>query len=206
MQQRNRLPAVERRRQIAATALRILAAQGAKHLTAAALARDVGITDGAIFRHFKNMDEVVEAAIDLFEAELETTFPADDGEPLERLRHFVVQRLHLVRRQPQLMRLAFNDRLADAAGDARRERIFRIVGRSTRFVHECLCAARASGELATTASPTILVWTVVGVIRGAAGGGPLNVPGDHDLQLATPEAVWSALETLLQGTSTHPTT
>jgi AcrR family transcriptional regulator len=198
-----RLPAAERRRQIADAALAILATHGARRLTAAALASEVGITDGAIFRHFKNKDEIIEAALDRFEAALESTFPADDGEPLARLRLFVVQRLALVRRQPQLMRLAFNDRLAEAAGEARRDRIGRIVGRSTRFVHECLCAAQASGAIRSTASPTILVWTVVGVIRGAGGDGPLNVPGEPELQHASPEAVWTALETLLQVTSPH---
>jgi AcrR family transcriptional regulator len=192
-----RLPTAERRRQIAEAALRILSSRGASRLTAAALAREVGITDGAIFRHYKNKEEIVDAAIELFETTLKASLPPATGEPLTRLREFVIQRLTLVRRHPELMRLAFNDRLAEAAGESRSARVAAVVGRSAGFVHECIVEAQARGEIAHHLSPTILVWMVIGVIRGAARGGPQNVPGEQELQQSPPDVVWSQLEPLL---------
>lgn len=193
MTRSQRLPTLERRRQIAEAALRILATRGASRLTAAGLAEEVGLTDGAIFRHFRNKEEIVAAAIELFESTLDDSLPADEGPPVERLREFVVRRLTLVRRKPELMRLAFNDRLAEAAGEPLAARVGSVVGRSARFVHDCIVEAQALGDIPADRSPTMLVWMIIGVIRGAAHGGPHNVPGDEALHACPPEDVWSQL-------------
>lgn len=167
----------ERRQQIAEAALHILASRGVRSLTSAALAEEVGISDGAIFRHFRDLNEVVVAAIDVFEAAFEETFPpsaADDGEgarasdPLEQLGSFLQKRIALVRKQPDLLRLAFNDRLAEAAGPLGAVRVKSMVDRSLTFIHRCLSDAQAAGSIDPGVPPALLVWMIVGVVQGAA--------------------------------------
>lgn len=193
-----RLPTIERRRQIAEAALRIIADRGVRRLTAAALAEEVGIADGTIFRHFATMDEVALAAIERFEERLESTFPPETLPPLERLGAFFTARLALVRADPTVLRLAFNDRLAEAAGDEGAARVGRVVVRSMAFVHRCLAEARERGEIPGDASPSLLLWMVVGAIRGAAGAGV--PPGVEARPLAgrSPAAVWRELERFLR--------
>ena len=201
-----RLPTEQRQRQIAEAALRIVAEHGVHRLTAAALAAEVGIADGTIFRHFRNKEEIVHAAIDLFEKALESTFPPPTEDPLERLGSFMVGRLELVREHPEFLRLAFNDRLAEAAGEKGAHRIEGLVGRSVAFVRQCLEEAQNRGQVTREAPPMLLVWMVIGVIRGAATGGPLLATVEKDLPGASPTQVWKALERFLRNTTTEKKT
>ena len=99
---RRRFPAAERKRQIAQAALTLLGRRGARGLTAAELARAVGVTDATLFRHFASMEEIVDAAIALVEAELTPAPPDLEQEPLEELGHFVVARIAQWQRRPEL--------------------------------------------------------------------------------------------------------
>lgn len=196
-----RLPTAERQRQIAEAALRIISTQGVRRLTAAALAEEVGIADGTIFRHFKDKEAIVSAAIDLFEAALEGTFPPKEGEPLERLGSFLQNRLALVRKNPELLRLAFNDRLAEAAGDDGAARVERLVERSVTLVHECLAEAQGRGQITRETPVMLLVWMVIGVVRGASTTGTHYVMARTALSAASPKKVWAILERFLRGTA-----
>ena len=196
-----RLPTAQRRRQIAEAALRILSKQGVHRLTAAALAGQVGIADGTIFRHFGNKEEIVDAAIDLFQEAMEGTFPPEGGDPLGRLGLFFVNRLALVRKNPEILRLAFNDRLAEAAGKEGAERVSLLVKRSVAFVHECLVEAQARGEVTRDTPAEMLTWMVVGVIRGSSTGEQGRTPGKGDHPGTSPEHAWKELEIFLRSTT-----
>ena len=59
-----------RRHQIVQTARKIVATQGMVFLTIQELARDVGVSEGAIYRHFKSKDEILLVLIDDIERAL----------------------------------------------------------------------------------------------------------------------------------------
>ena len=114
---RKRLTGETRRQQIAEAALRIIAARGHGRLTAAELAREVGIADGTLFRHFKDMREIVALAVDTLRQLLLQDFPPPAGAPpLERLEQFVLSRVRLAQARPELYALAWGGRLAEATG------------------------------------------------------------------------------------------
>jgi AcrR family transcriptional regulator len=187
--QRNRLSADERRGQIARAVLEIVATEGAQKLTAAEIARRVGVSDAALFRHFNDKAAIVAAAIETFEGMLFEDFPPAGSDPLDRLRVFFIQRVGLVRRFPVIMRLAFGDRLAAAAGAEGVERVRSIVERSVGFVRNCLTEARDQGLVDSDISTDVLTWAFMG-IRGAAL--------DARKRRATPEQLWKDLEQLLK--------
>lgn len=170
-------------------------------MTAAALASEVGIADGTIFRHFANMEEIVHAAIDLFEATLEDSYPPVDDEPMERLGAFFVQRLTLVRKNPELLRLAFNDRLAEAAGESGAARVERTVERSVAFVHDSLKDAQSDGLVTRDVPTMLLVWMVIGVVRGAATARARGAAPGKALSNASPRRLWTVLERFLRSTA-----
>jgi len=199
-----RLPTAERRLQIAEAALHIIATTGVHGLTAMALANRVGIADGTIFRHFKHKQEIVDAAIDLFEARLAGSFPDLGGEPLERLGAFIVKRLTLVRKTPALVRLAFNDRLAEAAGKRGAERVQKLVAQSLKFVHDCLEEAQAKGQIATATPTMLLVWMVTGVVQGVSSNASQHMTQGQALATTPATEIWANMERVLRDSVEEP--
>jgi AcrR family transcriptional regulator len=187
---RERLSGVERRTQIAEVALRLIARDGASALTAAALAGELGLSDAALFRHYTSMEAIVDAAIERFDELLAESLVRPEPQPLDALRGFFVHRLQLVRARPEVLRLAFNDRLADAAGRNGARRVQAMVTRSQAFVRDRLAQAQKAGEVRGDIPVEMLAWAVFGFIRGAAL-----------TSLAPPRSaisdVWAALATLI---------
>ncbi len=127
-----------RKRQIADAALKIIAEQGLARFTTAAIAQEVGITEGAIFRHFPSKEAIVLAAIDRIEELFEEGAPPDEGVPLERLRRFVEHRVRVVRENGGIPRLVFSDELSLAAGEAGSAKVAAIRKRAAATIRRCL--------------------------------------------------------------------
>lgn len=162
------MPTSERREQLAAAALRILADRGFAALTAKNLGNEVGITDGAVFKHFSDKEAIVEAAIDMFEELLRIPAISNTIPPMERLRTFFVGRLSLMRDRPEILELAFTRRLESAEGAPGVARVRRTMHSSITFIRTCLREAQRRGEIGTRASAVVLTWMVQGVLQGSA--------------------------------------
>jgi len=186
----SRKPTEIRRAEIADAAMRVIAAQGARQFTARALAREVGITDGALFRHFASMEEIVAAVVERIEAVLFAgTLPAQ-ADPIARLGAFVRERVGVLVEHPHVARLLFSDQLAQLGGVEAARRIEGFKARTRRFIGGCLEEARRAGLLADALGPREAAVIVQGSVFALGHGGATE---------QTTKAVWRALETLLRG-------
>ena len=81
-----------RRHQIVHTTRKIVATQGMSSFTIQELAREVGVSEGAIYRHFKSKDEILLALIQDIERTLLETV-SDSARPrdgaLDQLKHLL---------------------------------------------------------------------------------------------------------------------
>src|SRR5512145_1671 len=109
-----RKPAGDRRREIAEAALRVISTQGLGRFTALAVAHEVGLSDGALFRHFPSMEAIVDAAIDRVEELLFEGFPPGEEDPVARLGAFFRRRATVIRQNPAVSPLVISDELAKA--------------------------------------------------------------------------------------------
>jgi AcrR family transcriptional regulator len=142
-----RLPHDVRRRQIADAALEVIARDGLGRFTTQAIAAEVGITDGTLFRHFASKEEIVLAALDRVEAELFDGFPPTDPDPLVRLERFFKFRAALVGENLVIARLAFSEELPHAAGEAGARQVESWKRRSLEFIVSCVAEAASRGQL-----------------------------------------------------------
>jgi AcrR family transcriptional regulator len=188
MADRVRRSGEERREQIAEAALRLLAEGGAQRLTAVELGRAVGLRDASLFRHFPSKEAIVDAAIARFEGWLDGSLERPEADPLDRLRAFFAHRQALLRARPEILRLAFDDRLEEAAGAAGAARVREVTGRSRAFLRRCLEAARDAGRVRRDVPIDVLQWTVMGAMRGAALA---------DADAPDIETVWAGVERLI---------
>ncbi len=163
MQQRQ--PTEDRQRQIAEAALNIIASQGLGKFTTSAIAREVGLAEGTIFRHFSNKQDIVHAAIELMVEKLTEDFPPQHEDPLERLKLFLHQRISLILSHPGIFRAFFSDELAHAAGDQGAAQVEHIKLQSSAFILECLQEAAAQNRLRIGLDPKTLVNIVQGTLH-----------------------------------------
>jgi AcrR family transcriptional regulator len=183
-----------RQRQIADAALKVIAQQGLRRFTAAAIAREVGISDGTLFRHFPDKAAIVAAALERAEAIIFEGFPPQHPDPLERLGLFFHQRLELVAANPAIVRLAMSDQLAQASGGIGAQRVADWKARSASFIRDCLVDAEAAGLLRKGTSIDALCLVVLGSILSIGVAGSIHPAAGS----AAPAAVWSTLSALIR--------
>jgi AcrR family transcriptional regulator len=198
-QEPGRKSGAARRLEIADAAMRVLVARGARGFTAKAVADTIGVTDGALFRHFRSMEDIVEAVIERMESALFGDFPPPHDDPIDRLHAFFDRRIASVLAQPDLSRLLFSDHLAQLGGERSAARIEEFKRRSHRFVLDGLQEAASRGLLAPGLEPEPAAILVIGAIHGIGHAGTRLRTGRAALRLA--ERVWTVLEGTLRGTA-----
>ncbi len=189
-----RKPADARRREIADAALRLVGERGLSRFTAIEIAREVGVSDAALFRHFPTKDAIVLAVVDRVEEILFEGFPPPDPDPIARLGRFFERRVAVIRENPGAARVIGSELLAQVAPP---EGVARVAGfrrRSRAFVHRTLVEARRKGLLARGLAPDEATVLVLGAILalGHAGIG-------SGAQRSLPARVWTALERVPRG-------
>jgi AcrR family transcriptional regulator len=173
-----RKPTQERRKEIADAAIKIIGERGLRECTAARIAEEVGIKDGTIFRHFKDKNEIILAALGRLQ-ELIVTVPRTGAGPLERLRDFVTSRLHAVSVDPGLQSLLFSDQISHALGADGPRQVAALRNRGRAFVRTCLREAVDAGlvrrDLDVDATMLIITGIVMSVLF-ASKDGALDAP------------------------------
>ena len=195
-QRTTRKPSGDRRLEIADAALRVIAAEGLGRFTALALAREVGLTDGGLFRHFRSKEEIVDAAIDRVEELLFEGEPPVSQDPVERLGAFFRRRVTVLGDHAGISRLLVSEELAKAASASGVERVAGFRRRSLAFVRACLDEAQARGLLTPGLGAEEASIVVLGAIL-ALGHSP--VAAHHAPAARLAPRVWGALEAFLRG-------
>ena len=103
-----------RRNQIVQAALKIIGKKGVSGLTTAAIAREVGLSEASLYRHFKNKDEILyatgkgigEALKKNIEIAFRTAAP-----PLKKLMHAFLLHLEYIENNEGIPRLSFSEEL-----------------------------------------------------------------------------------------------
>ncbi len=177
---KQRLSTEERQRQIAAAALKLISERGVGGFTTAALAEEVDLAEGTIFRHFPNKQAIALAAIDQLEERLAESFPGEDMPPLERLGTFMRHRLRLVVAHRGVFRAFFSDQLGMAAGDEGVAKMERIKSESVDFLRQCLQDAADEGQLRGGVSPEFLLRVIQGTVHAFLFGTSSSAGGDEE--------------------------
>lgn len=190
-------PMSERQSEIVEVATRLLATKGARRFTVQLLADEIGVTGGAIYRHFGSMEEVMGAVVEQIGAVLFEGFPPAADDPLERLRLFFHRRTRSVLAHPYISRLLLSDHLAQAVGKAQAARLEEFKRRSRTFVRDCLREAERGGLLTSGMSAEAGAVVVLGSILALAHAGA------RAAEETTPDRlsgeVWSGIERMLRG-------
>jgi AcrR family transcriptional regulator len=195
MPQPNRKPAAVRREEIARAVLRIIGERGLTSVTTANLAAEVGLTTGALFRHFASQDEILREATRHAVSRIEATFPDEALPPLERLLALARNRISVLGADPGLAWFLRSDQAALALPADAARLLFDLAGRSKAFLLAALREAAAEGRIRDDISPGILLVPVLGTIHTLIGMS--GVRGRSEASASNSEQILAALLRLL---------
>jgi AcrR family transcriptional regulator len=126
---REKLQTEVRREQIIQAVLSLLAAQDLQALSLAAVARRVGLVPSALYRHFRNKDEIHAAVLDHVGERLQGNVArvrAETPEALERLHRLLQLHVRLIRENPGVPRILFSSVLTGGRSP-HKSRIARLI-------------------------------------------------------------------------------
>ena len=189
----NRRSHEERRVEIADAALRLIATEGIASLTVAALANELGLTGGALYRHFPSSDAILDAVAERAVELLDASLPDPSLSPMVWLERFVDSRTRAVSGHKGLASLIISDQLAKALPETAFEHLRGAVRRTFVQVERALLSGQSQGQIRQDLSARELAPVVMGIVQMIA----LSRSGSLLGRATSSERTWHTLRTLL---------
>ena len=165
---RKRLSADERRRDVVAAVVELAREHGPEGITTQAIADRIGVTQGALFRHFPDKAAMWTAVFDWVREELGSVLDAAfaaGGEPLAILERVFHAHVDFVARHPGVPRILFHELQRPAESDLH-ERVRRMVAGYRQRLCGLLNDARQCGQLAADLDEEAAAVLFIGTVQG----------------------------------------
>ncbi len=160
-----------RQDQIAKVALNLLGSYGMSGLNMKNVARPLGIVPSAIYRHFKNKDEMVDAAITYFQERLlsnTNAVCAETPDSLERLRMLLMRHIKFIQENHQsLPRIVFSDDVYNRHPE-RKTKVYDLIKCYLKRIGNIISQGQQEGRIRPDADPETLSLMFLGMIQPAA--------------------------------------
>lgn len=160
-----RRPTNIRQGELVSAALEIIATRGIASLGTRSLAAQVGLSTGAIFKHFASLDALLMAVVDRVSEVLASSLPDPALPPLERLAAFVERRSHAVGGPAPIQQLMLSDQFLLALPEGGAERLARQVDQTWRFVRLAIEEGQAAGQIRADLPPRAAALVVMGTTQ-----------------------------------------
>lgn len=162
------LPAEERRNLTVETVIELAAEQNPSDITTAAIARRMGLTQGALFRHFPSKDAIFQAVMAWVSERLLTRVEeaaAGAASPPAALEAVFMTHVEFVARHPGVPRMLFGE--LQRAGESAPKRLARtLVRRYGERLRQIIDAGKEEGSLDKTVETEAAVLLFIGSIQG----------------------------------------
>lgn len=152
----------KRQNEIIDAALRLTATQGIQGLTVKNLSASIGVTEPALYRHFKNKSEIVHAMVERFDNDVPMVRPNQRG--FETIADFVTARFELVNGNPDLAKVMFAEELFmnDPEFTAH---MMKMMHRHKTAWELSILQGQEDGEIRRDIAPDILFRLILGPVR-----------------------------------------
>lgn len=169
-----RLPSAERQAGIVAAVVELAALHGPSGITTQAIADRLGVTHGALFRHFPDKQAIWNAVFDWLETSLGQALGEafrQGGDPLDTLGRVFFAHVGFVAAHPGVPRILFHE-LQGPAGTPSRQRLRALVGGYRGRLAGLFRAAKRAGQLPQAldeeAAAALFLGTVQGLVLQSA--------------------------------------
>jgi len=159
-----------RKEQIAKAAMALIARQGMKGLSVAAVARKVGLVPSALYRHFKGKEEILEATLELIQdliMENVRTVRQESLSPLEQLKLLMRRHLKMVQEFQAIPRIVFSEEIS-VSHPLRRTAMYRIIRRILGQVAKLVAHGQRLGQIKPGLNPDTVSIIFLGLVQPPA--------------------------------------
>ena len=163
-----RLSSETRQTQIIETVIALAAQHSPGQITTQEIANVIGVTQGALFRHFPNKESIWLAAIEWVENELLTmleTAAKQAASPVVGLRQVFFSHVDFVIARPGVPRLVFNE-LQQPADSAIKAAVRKLIQRYRQLVSGLIVAAVDNQEISRNVDISAAATLFLGSIQG----------------------------------------
>jgi AcrR family transcriptional regulator len=159
-----------RKRQIAGAAMSLIAREGVKGLSVAAVARQVGVVPSALYRHYKGKEEILEATLKLVKdliMENIRLVQEESPSPLIQLKLLMTRHLEMIQEFQAIPRIIFSDE-ASASQPLRRTVLFNLVKGILEQVAKLVAQGQRLGQIKLKLDPQTVSVIFLGMVQPPA--------------------------------------
>jgi len=156
-----------RRDQIVQATLRIIAKKGMNSLTTATIAKEVGISEANLYRHFKNKQEIIYETIETIGKGLSTNLEKvfqHDMDPLSKLEKVFLLHLQYIEKNEGIPRLAFSDEI-HMGEKIIKERLFNFINSYTDKLSMLIKNGQEMGLIKGDIKPKSAALIIIGIVQ-----------------------------------------
>lgn len=178
----NRFGTDVRQDQIAEAALAIVGSGGVRALNVAAVAKMVGIVPSAVYRHYRNKNEIVGAVLQLIQQRLNAHFKEvidQDADAIDKLHRLFCRHIELISGNNAIPRIIFSEEVIGGIPE-KRQQLYGIIRDVLRNVAAIVTAGQRQGTIRRNVPPENVAVAFLGMIQPAAVIWNLS-DGDFDL-------------------------
>jgi AcrR family transcriptional regulator len=155
-----------RREQIAQAALELIASQGLRRLSIAAVARRVGLVPSGIYRHFHGKNEILHAILDRIKQRLMDnvrTARREHRDPLKCLRDILMRHIRFIREGRAIPRIIFSDDFQTGHPDLK-NKVLKVFRQYTGQVADVVRRGQEQGVIRGDLLPATVAMMIFGIV------------------------------------------
>ncbi len=174
------LPAQERRLVIVETVVELAGEQNPSEITTAAIAKRMGLTQGALFRHFPNKDAILQAVMEWVSERLLSRIEkaiAAKSSPLDALESTFMAHVDFIGEHPGIPRMLFGElqRAEETAPKRMAQTLLRRYGEHLdRLLEQGKACDEIDGKLDNEAAATLFIGTIQGLVMQSLIAGDVS--------------------------------
>lgn len=177
---RKHLPAEKRRLVIVETVIELAGEQNPSEITTAAIAKRMGLTQGALFRHFPNKESILQAVMEWVSEQLLSRIEKASkakSSPLDALESMFMAHVEFINKHPGISRMLFSE-LQRSGKTVPKQMAQTLINRYGEYLNRLFEQGKICGEidekLDNEAASTLFIGTIQGLVMQSLITGDVN--------------------------------
>lgn len=167
-----------RRDQIAQAALRIIAGKGVSGLTTAAIAKEAGISEANIYRHFRSKDEILSVTVEKIgeglKRNIENALKINGADsPVTKLKRSFMLHLDYIEKNEGIPRLVFSDQM-HFGNEELKQKLLQAISSYSAALAALIKEGQKAGLIKKDMSPEMSAMMVIGMVQVTVLGWSLS--------------------------------